>query len=49
MLTYSLGRALCNGGKTPIGNLYMTLMDRMAVPVEHFGDATGQLKGVDLS
>jgi Protein of unknown function (DUF1552) len=43
------GRRVMHRRETPICNLYMTLMDRMGVHVEHFGDATGQLKGVDLS
>jgi hypothetical protein len=27
----------------------MTMVDRMGVSVEHFGDATGRLDGLDLS
>jgi hypothetical protein len=43
------GRRVIYRRETPICNLYMTLMDRMGVNVDHFGDATGALKGVDLT
>jgi hypothetical protein len=29
-------------------NLFLTLMDRMGVQMEHFGDATGKLNGAEL-
>jgi hypothetical protein len=35
--------------ETPMANLYLTMMDRMGVNVEHFGDATGRLDGLNLS
>jgi hypothetical protein len=34
--------------ETPMSNLFLTMMDRMGVRVEHFGDATGRLNGLDL-
>jgi hypothetical protein len=43
------GRRVVYRRETPICNLYMTLMDRMGVNVDHFGDATGRLQGVDLT
>ena len=43
------GRRVIYRRETPICNLYMTLMDRMGVNVDHFGDATGALQGVDLT
>jgi len=36
-------------GKTPIANLYVTLLDRLGVPVETFGDSSGALKGVAIA
>jgi hypothetical protein len=33
-----------------MANMFLTMMDRMGVPhVEHFGDSTGRLQGLDLS
>jgi hypothetical protein len=42
--TISPGRHIEYPAGTPIANLYLSLMDRMNVPVEHFGDATGRLE-----
>jgi hypothetical protein len=30
-------------------NLHLTMMDRMGVHMDHFGDATGHLEGLDLA
>ena len=30
-------------------NLFLTMMDRMGVHVEHFGDSTGRVQGIDLA
>jgi hypothetical protein len=30
-------------------NLFLGMMDRMAVPTEHFGDSTGTIDGLDLT
>ncbi len=30
-------------------NLFLSMMDRMGVRVEKFGDATGRLEGLDLT
>jgi hypothetical protein len=32
-----------------MSNLWVTLMDRMGLPIEQFGDATGPLPGLDLT
>ncbi len=29
-------------------NLFLTMMDRMGVPMDRFGDSTGRLVGLDL-
>lgn len=34
--------------ETPMCNLFLTMMDRMGVHVEHFGDSTGRLQGLNL-
>ena len=33
---------------TPLANLYMTILDKMGVPVEQFGDSTGNLKNLSV-
>jgi hypothetical protein len=43
------GRRLVTRRETPMCNLFLTMMDIMAVPMDHFGDATGKLEGLDLS
>jgi hypothetical protein len=43
------GRRVVVRRETPMANLHLTMMDRMGVHVEHFGDATGRLQGLDLS
>ena len=30
-------------------NLFLSIPDRMSVPMEHFGDSTGKLEGLDLT
>jgi hypothetical protein len=32
--------------ETPITNLYMSMLDKMGVPVESIGDSTGRLDGL---
>lgn len=46
--TFRGGQRIVYRRETPIANLYLTMMDRMGVPVEHFGDATGRLDGLNL-
>jgi hypothetical protein len=43
------GRRVIYRKETPMCNLHLTLMDRMGVPVEHFGDASGELDLASLS
>jgi hypothetical protein len=43
------GRRVVYRRETPMCNLFMTMMDRMGVRMDHFGDATGQLNGLDLA
>ncbi|MGH9627007.1 MAG: DUF1552 domain-containing protein, partial [Bryobacteraceae bacterium] len=43
------GRRIAYRRETPMSNLFLTMMDRMGVHVEHFGDATGRLEGLNLS
>ena len=43
------GRRITYRKETPISNLYLTMIDRMGVPAEHFGDATGRIDGLNLA
>lgn len=43
------GRRVKYRRETPISNLYLSMMDRMDVRTEHFGDATGRVDGLNLS
>jgi hypothetical protein len=43
------GRRVVYRKETPMCNLFLTMMDRMGVRMEHFGDATGRLNGLDLA
>lgn len=43
------GRRIVYRKETPMCNLFLTMMDRMGVPTEHFGDSTGPLPGLDLA
>ncbi len=43
------GRRVVYRRETPMCNLFLTMMDRMGVPTEHFGDSTGHLQGLDLA
>lgn len=46
--TIQPGRRLVFRRETPMANLFLSMMDRMGVPAEHFGDATGRLDGLSL-
>ena len=37
------GRHLRYDNDTPLANLFVSLLDKLDVPVEQFGDSTGQL------
>jgi len=43
------GRRVVYQKETPMSNLWVTLMDRMGLPIEQFGDSTGALPGLDLA
>jgi hypothetical protein len=43
------GRRVVYRRETPMCNLFLTMMDRMGVRMDHFGDATGHLNGLDLA
>ncbi len=47
--TIRTGRRVTYRKETPISNLYLSMMDRMGVHVEHFGDSTGRLDELDLT
>lgn len=42
------GRRITYRRETPMSNLFLTMMDRMGVRAEHFGDSTGALDGLNL-
>ena len=43
------GRRIVYRKETPMCNLFLTMMDRMGCRMEHFGDSTGHLTGLDLA
>ena len=43
------GRRILYRKETPMSNLFLTMMDRMDVKADHFGDASGRLTGLDLA
>ena len=43
------GRRVVVRRETPMSNMFLTMMDRMGVHAEHFGDATGRINGLDLT
>ncbi|MBS1854201.1 MAG: DUF1552 domain-containing protein [Acidobacteria bacterium] len=47
--TIRTGRRVVYRRETPMCNLFLSMMDRMGVRMEHFGDATGKLEGLDLA
>ena len=46
---FKTGRRIVYRRETPMCNLFLTMMDRMGVPTEHFGDSNGRLEGLDLA
>jgi Protein of unknown function (DUF1552) len=46
---FKTGRRIVARRETPMCNLHLTMMDRMGVHMEEFGDSTGHLEGLDLS
>jgi hypothetical protein len=45
---FKTGRRVVARRETPMCNLFLTMMDRMGVPTERFGDSTGRLDGLEL-
>lgn len=43
------GRRIVYRRETPMSNLFVTMMDRMGVPVDYFGDSTGRIDGLNLA
>jgi hypothetical protein len=43
------GRRIVYRKETPMCNLFATMMDRMGVETDYFGDSTGRLEGLDLT
>jgi hypothetical protein len=47
--TIKTGRRVVYRKETPMCNLHLSMMERMGVHMEHFGDSTGQLSFADLA
>ena len=45
---FKTGRRIVARRETPMCNLFLTMMDRMGVRTERFGDSTGRFNGLDL-
>lgn len=43
------GRRIVSRRETPMSNMFLTMMDRMGVHADHFGDATGRIDGLNLT
>lgn len=46
--TVSTGRHLRVPNKTPLNNLFLSMLHRVGSPVDSFGDSTGELKKIDV-
>ena len=46
---FKTGRRIVERKETPMCNLFLTMMERMNVRMESFGDSTGRLVGLDLT
>jgi hypothetical protein len=46
---FKTGRRIVCRRETPMCNLFLTMMDRMGVKMEFFGDSSGHLNGLDLA
>jgi hypothetical protein len=47
--TIKTGRRVVYRKETPMCNLFLGMMDRMGVRMDHFGDSTGKIDGLDLT
>ena len=45
---FKTGRRVVVRRETPMSNLFLSMMDRMGVHAEHFGDSTGPVNGLNL-
>ena len=43
------GRHVATPKNTPLCNLYVSMLERMGTPMDHFGDSNGPLKGLDAA
>ena len=43
------GRRIVMRKETPMCNLFVSMMERMGMKMEYFGDSTGRLEGLDLA
>ena len=43
------GRRVVYRKETPMCNLFLTMMERMGTRMDHFGDSTGYLNGLDIA
>jgi len=46
---FKTGRRIVSRRETPMCNLFLTMMERMGVQMEYFGDSSGRLNGLDLA
>jgi hypothetical protein len=46
---FKTGRRIVYRKETPMSNMFITMMDRMGVKVEHFGDSTGRIDGLNFA
>ena len=46
---FKTGRRVIARRETPMCNMFLTMMDRMGVHVDNFGDSNGRLNGLDLA
>jgi hypothetical protein len=46
---FKTGRRIICRRETPMCNLFLTMMERMGVKMEYFGDSSGRLQGLDLA
>jgi len=46
---FKTGRRIVSRRETPMCNLFLTMMERMGVKMEFFGDSSGRLNGLDLA
>lgn len=46
--TIKTGMHLKTGGEVPLNNLFLSLLDRMGVTAERFGDSTGRLTSIEV-